>query len=295
MTGLRVFFTQHTQLELAALVSLTEAERMKAPTTSKEDEKVQAFIVARKDAAKIGEAHWELITSTLHGWHRRATARRALITATELKAADIAQKHHNKYVDDENRRVAREAEEQREANERAAEVERQKELDALERKALLAESKSADLSDRDKAFVDLIMLGEATTRAAQRAGYKEPAASGERLLQTAKIQKAIKVAKEAAALRRQAAAVAERPLDVKPVEVTEARVTKAAGVSERESHTAVVVDLGALVEAFRSGKHGIPGSIFAINQTELNVYAKSLRENLNRWPGVQYKKGTSTF
>lgn len=295
LSGVAVFFGKAAQLEAAAEKALKAAELLKAPTTAREDEAIQTFIVDRKEAAKAGTSHWEILTSTLHSWHKRSTARRGRTVDVELKAADIAQRLHNGWAESERRREAREAEEERQRAEKAAAAKRQKELDDLEAQAVAAEKKSPDLSPREASFVVLVVGGVAPYDAAKRSGYKAPAENGGRLMDTPKIQKAIKAARTAQAAREQAAAIADAPLDVELRDVKPAQVTKAVGVTDRDSHTGIVVDLGALVEAFRSGKYGIPGDIFAINQTALNTYAKSLRENLNRWPGVKYDKNTSTF
>jgi hypothetical protein len=295
LSGVAVFFGKAAQLEAAATKALERAELLKPPTSAKEDEAIQTFIVERKDAAKVGTSHWETLTSTLHGWHKRSTARRGRTVDVELKAAEIAQRLHNGWAESEKRREAREAEEERQRAEKAAAAKRQKELDDLEAKAVAAEKKSPDLSPREASFVVLVVGGVAPYDAAKRSGYKAPAENGGRLMDTPKIQKAIKAARTAQAAREQAAAIAEAPLDVEVRDVKPAQVTKAVGATDRDTHRGKVVDEGAIIEAFRSGKYGIPGDLFQVNPTKLNEYARSLRENLNRWPGVIYNKNTSTF
>ena len=40
------------------------------------------------------------------------------------------------------------------------------------------------------------------------------------------------------------------------------------------------------------GEHGIPLDCLQINTVKLNEYARSLHEQLDRWPGVRARKTT---
>lgn len=286
--GLQRFFTEASALETAARQTLSRAKLWKAPTTLEEDQTlVDRVRQANADKSAI-EQHWQ-ITQVVHRFHRRLTQARERGIAPLLEAAEIGNKLHNTYAEAERRR-AREEEDRlrREADERARKA-REKELEDLERQALEAEAAGKELSERERRFVAAWFKngGNAVT-AARVAGYKDPIAAANRLTTNDKILQAIVSLEEANALASQLEAKRAAPVEAEHVAV-EAEV--AGGDASRWS--AEVFDEAAFIAAVISGKHGIPWDTLQVNQVKLNDYARSLHEQLGRWPGVRGKKKTS--
>jgi hypothetical protein len=191
--------------------------------------------------------------------------------------------------------VAEENERRRQEAERNARIEREREQAELEQKAIEAEEASPTLSEREEAFVNSqIALGLGPTDAARRAGFKNPEQAAERLMKLAKIREALDAKKRAAAIREQAAAKKEQPVDVQ-FEEERPNITRATpGGFDRTSHSGEVLDERLFVEAVIGGRHGIPADVLMVNQAKLNEYARSMQELINRWPGVRHKKTTTT-
>ena len=288
LKGLVPVVTTALELEGDAKRRLAEAKLFVAPKNGDEDAKLQTFIKDAAQQKKRVEQHWT-ITSVVHNLHRRLTARRAVSVDALDTAQNLANRLHNDYVDAERRRVAREAEEQRLANERKAQQERDEELERLEKEALKREAASADLSEREVAFVDAYIGGIGTqgdpTASAKRAGYKNPSDQGTKLLATKKVKAAIDGKLEALRIREQAAAKSEQPLEVREVEEPVADIQ---GIgTDVKRWKGEVLDEAAFIEAFRSGKYGIPCDVFQVNPAKLNEYARSLQKRLDLWPGVR--------
>lgn len=299
LKGAAAFLTKARQLEGSASSTLERAKLLKAPANAADDVRVQTFIRTTTAERKAFLEHWE-ITSLVHQFHRRLTGRRQIGDAFLERAQGIAQKLHNDYVAAEERRAREEQLRlEREENERA-ERERQAELDRMEAAALKREEALEGLSEREQRFVDAFM-GDSLTRgdaakSAVRAGFTgNGLAAGARLMGLAKIQKAIQAKREAEEIRRQAEAKAKAPLDYRPVEEVRPDVAKAAGAIDRDTHSAELIDERLLIEAVLGGRHGIPADILQVNPAKLNEYARSMREVINRWPGVRYKKTTRTI
>lgn len=291
--GLRSFFVRAKALELTAQANLQKAKLLTQPATMADDEKIQFLIknfgADRKDAVD----HWD-ITLKVSRFHKRLVAARKRSEEPNDEAIAIATRLHNTYVDNERRRVAAENDRIRLEAERKAADDRKAELAELERQAVAAEQASADLSARERAFVDCVTSINLPTdpiRAANQAGYKDPGAQAARLMATPKIIAAIAAARAAQALREQKAAIAEKPLDVQAATVAPA-ISTAAG-HDRDTHSGELLDERQLIEAILVGGRGIPSDLLQINQVKLNEYARSLRELINKWPGVRYKKTTS--
>lgn len=275
-------FRLGTELEQAAAHRLEEARVLPIPTSKDEDEAIQLFARGCAADKKVIENHW-LITSTVHAIHRRLTARRDKGIKFLTDAQALATRQHQAYVDAERRRVAIENQ-RREAAERAeAEAKRRAELDALEAEALKREKSSPDLSEREQRFVDLMVgRNRPADLAAREAGFTSETAAS-RLLGLAKIVKAVQLAREAQALRDQKAAVAEAPLDIQAHERVEAQIGGAA--SDRSTWSAEVVDVEALIAAVFAGD--VPRDVLTVDPKKLNEYARALKKNLERWPGVR--------
>ena len=289
MGKLGAFFSRATELQIKADDSLAQAQAMKMPTSAAEDGSVQKFIKGNTSLAKEVVEHWG-ITQQVHRFHRILTARRSKAENALEAASKIANRLHNDYVAAEARRVAAENERLRIAAENKARLEREEQQAKLEAAAMTAEESAADLSDREQTFVDLYFSRGDGMSAAKSAGYKNPMQASAQLLTRPKIQAAIKGKREAAEIRRQAAARAAEPLITEDFEPVKAQVGDEG--KDRTYYSAELLDEAALIEAWRSGKYGIPADIISINRPALNLKAKDLGELINRWPGVRLKKET---
>lgn len=305
--GLTAFFKTATAIEKTAKEQLDRARQLKPPTDSASDEKIQLFIRESKDQIGVAETHWNGPASSLHALHRLITAARGRVTGKDSKgnptgmldqAAGIAQRLHNRYVEDEQRRVREEQDRlNREAEERAR-VERERELARLEEDALKHEAAMPDLSERERLFVDYYTGPyQNASRAAQQAGFQNPDAQAARLLKTSKIVRAIEAKRKANTLRDQVAATRKMPLQVE-TERVQPNISRAAGVHDRTTHGAEVFDEQALLVAaldpMTRTRLGIPADIVTINRSKVNEYGGSLKELIDKWPGVRHTKKTTT-
>jgi hypothetical protein len=303
--GLSTFFKRAGELERAAKERLDRARQLTAPTDAASDEKLQVFIRETKTEITTAEEHWT-ITAVVHNLHRRLTSARGRTTGKDSKgipigmldqAGAIAQTLHNRYVEDAKRK-AREEEDRlrREAEERARQ-DRERELARLEEEAVKAEAASADLSERETSFTKLVAAGGNSSDAARTVGYKDPDAQAARLLKAPKIVAAIESLRQAANLRKQAAATAAMPVEVEKVEVRP-DITRAAGSYDLTTWSGEVFDEDALVAAVLDPRTratlGIPSDIVTIKATKINEYAGSMQELINKWPGVRAVKKTTT-
>lgn len=200
---------------------------------------------------------------------------------THLNAQALA------YETAEKRRIAEAEDRQRRENERIAQEQRQSELDALERLALESEAGAADLSDREQVFVAGILGGQSPHVAANSAGFKDPEKQASRLLDTLKITEAIEAGRAAKALREQAAAVAEKPVDVQKPQV-ESGLAKVAGVRTVTTWTGECIDRDALIDAVLQGV--ADRKLLMPNQPAINELARAVHENLDRTPGLRHVK-----
>jgi hypothetical protein len=283
LSNLHRFFTEAKALEDHAAQRLDAARLMAQPTSKAEDESIQIFVRDCADVRKQIVGHWS-IAQALHHIHRRFTARRGKAEQMIDDAVVRATRLHTEYVDAERRRIEEEERKRRREEEERARQARDRELADLEAQALKREAASPDLSDRERAFVDLMVGHDLSADvAAQRAGFKAEMAAG-RLLSMKKITLAIKVAREAKAIRQQASATAAQPLDTKPLERVESQIGEAA--SDRSSWTGVVDSEAEFIDAVISGQYGIPRDLLTINQKRLNEEARSMKKLLDRWPGV---------
>lgn len=293
LTGLTQFFTKATALELDAKNTLARARTMQVPQNVDEDETVQRFVKQTTVDKKAIEEHWK-ITSVVHQIHRRLTARRDIGAKALEEANTLGNRLHNGYVDGERRRAAAEQDRLRREAEADASRRRDEEVARMEAEALKAEEASSDLSAREQAFVAAytgpVCRGNGEG-AAQRAGYKDPFKAAARLLSQPKILAAINAAEHAAAIRQQADARKAEPLDVQ-VEPVRPNISTAAGGHDRTTHGYEILDANLFIEAFRSGKYGIPVECVQPAPKGLGELARSLRERLNSIPGVRYVSTT---
>lgn len=299
LAGVPAFFAKARTLELNAKMALDKAKATKPPKTAEEDEAIQRLIKANALDTKEIKEHWT-ITAILDGMHKRAVAVRKRGTDAREEAGKVWTELHNGYTAAARRAAEIEQDRLRVEAERQAQADRDRELAALEAQAVAAEEASADLSEREEAFADLVFrrLGpgyeldlDLAIVAAKAAGYKDPQVSGRKLLASEKIAAAIKAKYESAALREQLAAVRETPLDVQ-VATVKADISYAPGAHDRTTYSYELLDEEALIAACIEGKFGIPRDILTVKQPKLNQYAKDMKKLINRWPGGRLKKTT---
>lgn len=297
------FITGATELEKRAKEQLDIAKQLKAPTNGDEDAHVQVVIRNAKLTRKQIDEHWG-IAQVVHGIHRMMTARREKGGQLADQAAQTAQTLHNRYVDEQNRKAREETERLRREAVAREEEERAREQERLEAEAVKREEASTDLSEREKAFVDFLVLDihAGTTqgnpqRAAERAGYRDALKTAARLTSSPKIQAAVKAKQEAEAIRKQAAARKNRPSEVH-VEPVRPDISRAPGSFDRSTYSAEVFDvdqfMAALLDPVQRTRLGIPADIATFQQTKLNEHARDLKELMNKWPGVRAVKKTTT-
>jgi len=272
---------------------LEQSRQRKAPVTEAEDLALQEDLLADRNALKLAEEHAEPFTGAFFRIHRRLTQARAEVTKPLEQSAGILQGLHNTYTA-EQRRLAREMEERaiRKAEEEARQRQ-QEELAELERRAVEREEASADLSDRERKFVEQMAKTGNAQQAAVLAGYKDSLKSAARLMSLGKITSAINGLKDAEAIRRQAVAVSQEPAIPFVNAPVRPNIQKASGARERTTWSADITDLQALHEAALRGE--VPPDVLMVDVARVNRYATELRELINTWPGVQARKTTTTF
>jgi hypothetical protein len=290
--GLTGFFTRASALETKAKSLLEEARRWKEPTDGDSDkalvERVRAITATKREI----EEHWQ-ITATVSRFHRRLTAARDRGVSVLEEATQLGTRLHNSYAEAERRRAREEEDRQRREAEQRAKLDRERELAQLEAAALEAEEQSADLSDREARFVDYYTgpYSQPAT-AARQAGYKNPDQAAAKLLSQDKILHAIEAKRDAQRLREQAAAKRTAPVEVESVQV---KADVAKGDTSRWSGEVLDADLflASVLDPLTRTRLGIPADVVKIDEVKLNDYARSLHEQLDRWPGVRAKKTTS--
>jgi hypothetical protein len=290
LAGLGEFFRTASAMERRAADRLTFARSLSTPKTADEDVTLQTLIRETTADSKAAIEHWN-ICQAVSGFHRRLTSARARTVDTLTEANTIQNRLHNAFTDAERRKAAEETERKRVEAERQAQADRDAEVARQEAAAAKAEAEAPDLSEREAVFVDLIVAGNKPSLAAQRAGFKNFSTVGPQLLERPKIAQAIEAKERAAAMRAQAQAVKQQPLDVQH-EATKPDIKKASGASDRTTHGAEVVDEAALHDAVFAGRFGIPRDVLVVDPAKVNRYGKDLKELINKWPGVRYTKNT---
>lgn len=288
VNGLVPFFQTAGQLEQQAQQTLATAKTWQRPTTLDEDAALVEAVKAVKAQRKTLEQHWSA-RSIFHSFHKKLVAAFDRANAPLEEAERIGNRLHNEHVEAERLRVQREADEKRRIAEAAERERQQAEAARLEQEAEAAEAASADLSERERNFVRYVVAGADDGRAANLAGFKNPAAKGAQLRTYTKINEAIAAGIEAKVLREQAEAVKAQPVAIEAVEVE----TKAQVATEgRTTYAAEIVNAEQFVAAALTGAHGIPADCLMPNPVKLNEYARSMHERINRWPGITLKKTT---
>lgn len=290
-TGLVGFFREAIALEHQAKNALAEAKALKAPTTVEEDQALQLRIKAASAGKKNHVSKWG-ITAQVHQLHGRLVAVRKRGETAWDETIDITNNLHQEWRTAQEREASRLQELERQAADARALEDRNRELEQLENEALEAEEKSADLSARELCYVESIIAGMTPVKAAKAAGYKHPEDIAAKLELSTKILAAIRGKREAAAIRQQAAAVQQAPLERGHVPEVKPAVSYVAGAGDRTRASAKLVDATALIAAVLAGKHGIPLTVLSINEVELNRLARELGSVISKWPGVEYVEKT---
>lgn len=290
------FFQRATELEVHAKGTLEKVQALKPPTNADEDVRIQEVVRGVSLEEKAVEDEWS-ICQKVGALHKRLTGKRGIATNYLTQAKARANSLHNGWVQSEKDRVARENEANRRKAEQEAQQKRDRELAEAEALALKAEQDAPTLSEREASFVDVFgdggMHAGNAASAARYARYAPPHdAAGARLLASKKIQAALKVKREAFAIREQAKAVKEAPLEVRQVEEVKADIGRAAGAHDRTTKSLEIHDPEAFRRAAFAGTFGIPQDIFEANQGKGNQYARDLGDLVNRWPGCRLKKST---
>lgn len=305
LRGLAGFFTTAKALEDTAAEKLTRAQTFTLPTNADEDVALQVFVKDVNEDDKSIDAHWE-ICGVAHRFHRRLTEARDRGKTANKESRRLATKLHNDYTEAEKRRVAAEAEAQRVEREAQARREQEEQAARFDAEALEREQASPDLSAREAQFVDFIYGRMLPTQAAQRCGYKNPEAVGERLLGLVKIQTAIQAKRDAASLREQAEATRKQPVEVRTEPAAKPDVKKAPGAHDRTTWGAEILDVDRLTQAVLDALHGVEGPLStstAIDivkagmrsdevKTLVNKLGHQLHEKIDAVPGVRHTKKT---
>lgn len=302
LAGLVPFFLKATEAERSSVARLARVRTLVAPKDADADGRMQMEIKDANAAIEEAEELWNPICAAFFGVHRKLTAKRGLTIGDDkrpgylLQAKMIAQQHHNRYSEEaERQRQAENRRLQQEAEARARQ-DRERELELIEQEALKAEAASTDLSEREEIFITRIVDGDLPVRAAQATGYKDPQGMATRLLDTPKIAQAITGRQSAKALREQASAVREMPVQTTHYEAEKQikkigtdRTTWSAEVYDVEAFMAVVLDPTSRM------RYGVPADVATFVQTKVNDLAKALHEKLDVVPGIRAKKNVSTY
>lgn len=293
--NLQVFFSRAGGLEAQAKQTIAEARLLRPPTTLEADVELQRFVQRTTAEKKAIELHWEDVTRAFFKLHRALTSGRDRGVKLLEEANRLGNRLHADWTESQDRIRRQEEDRIRREAEEHARQERQRELDELERQAAKAEAESPDLSERQTRFVELVANGINTPVAAARiATFKDPEITAVQLMKTPKILSAIEALKKAAAIRRQAEAVKEAPIEVRH-EPVQRNVGRAPGAHDRTTWSGEGVDFDAAMDAFISGKFGIPRDVFMFNPVQINVYARAMEAQLERWPGFQARKSTKVI
>lgn len=289
VAGLRQFMVGAADIEKNAEASLVAAKAWPAPTSKLEAERIQQGIRQATQDIKQAEDYWG-ITSVVYRWQRRLVAlrERPIEKLNEVKA--IGDRHVNAWNREQKRIADEAAAKERREKEQEERERRERELAEVEAAAVKAEESSPDLSPREEMFIDEFLRNNGNGQAAAKyAGYKDPLGQSARLLTNDKIKKAIEAKQQAAALRRQAEAVRQMPIEVE-VEPVRAATTK----GTRTTWGAEITDAQAFINAVFEGKHGIPRDVLMIDEAKVREYGANMQALIDRWPGVRHTKTTKT-
>lgn len=290
LSNLAPFFLRAGEIERRAVEIRELSRTWKVPTTPEEDEQLVENIRMVNAELKTAEGHWSART-VFHAFHKKLVAAYARAEKPLLDAQMTGNDLHNRFVANQ-REAARRLEEQRRREELQREQTRQREeAERLENEALAREEASADLSERERVFVAIMAeMGDGydPRQAATRAGYKDPAAMGPRLMTYTKILDPIRAAREAKTLREQAAAVKAAPVAINDVTVAP-EITTTEGVTTVRVE---VIDEEAFIRAALSGSYGVPADCLTFKQAKVNELGRAMGALVERIPGLRLVKTT---
>lgn len=284
-------------------VSLVSQAQGLVIRTREDHEAAREFQKGAKELKKKIIAHYKAIKDPLNGAITNVREMEKRDIAPIDRAIEIAEQIDTAFVREQKRIEAEEAERLRVEAERKETERRQKEADKAEAAALKLEAASDDLSEREKDVVSLLVAfvlrngnGIMPTMsqwadAVERNGYKNVAASVNRLMQSKKITDAIAAQLKAVVIRREAEARQAAPITVevvtKPSEVVDGGIRTYYGCGE--------VDIYKLAEAVLRGTVSVES--IQPNMTYLNTQARALKELFPQsHPGCRLTKrdGTTT-
>lgn len=244
-----------------------------------------------KQLKRAIEDHWSKITRNVDELKRNLLDLKRKDLEPVDYVIDVATRLAQTYADNEARRVREETDRLRREAEQKAADDRARQLREQEERAAQLEADSPHLSNREQIFVEALVDGRTGPAAAQRAGYQDPAGASARLLASEKIQKAIGAKQEAIALRKQAEATRQQPLDVVQPQKVQSNVGKVAGIRNTTTWSAEVIDLETMRRAYMAGE--LPLDALVPNQVFLNDQARQLHEAFDAaYPGCRHIKNT---
>ncbi len=261
------------------------------------------FVRGAKQLARKITEHWQRITRSVDDLKRSMLNLKAADLGPVEDAIRMAEGVALAYENAERERVRRLEETQRQEREAAARQERQRELDAAEDKALELEQQSENLSARELWFVEKVFSNgldftnptttdlKAMMAIAREGGFKKPDVDVARLLRMSKITSAIQAKHEARAIREQADARRQQPINVIDAPPVQSNLAGGRGLpTTRSYHSCEVVDANKLREAFLNGE--VPAEALIPNETYLNAQARAAKsaEIFERaFPGCRLK------
>lgn len=246
------------------------------------------MIRAGKEIKRKITSHWQRITRSIDDLKRTMFGFRDDDLGALDRGLAVAERVVLDFENAERERVRRREEEDRLARERKAVEDRNRELEAAEDRALEIEQQSENLSARELWFVNSVFsngidtsnptAGELRTMLsiAREAGYKKPDVDVARLLRTQKILEAIKGKHDAKAIRDQAAAQRQQPVDVAPALPVESNLASGRGLpTTRTYYSCHVESADKLKEAFLNGE--VDRQALIPNETYLNAQARAAK------------------
>lgn len=234
------------------------------------------FLRGAKQLKRAIEEHWSRITRQVDEMKRNLLKLKAEDVDPVDEAIRIAMEPVLAYEDAEDRRVKLEEDRRRRAAEEQARKIREDELRQEEEEAQRIERDSPILSKREQAFVDYMVIGDPDPAiAARAAGFKDPKNDGPSLMKRQKVQDAIHAKRTANAIRTQAEAKREQPLEYR-TERVEKQTARVAGTSRRAYYSAAIDHADKLIDAVIAGQS--PREAVIPSQTYLNDQATQLKD-----------------
>jgi hypothetical protein len=254
-----------------------------------------------KGLKRLAAEHWKKIKQPVDQLKKNLLEQERRDIGPMDEAIAVLERKCLDFAAAERQRAERQAREEQQARERAALRERERQQQEAEAKATELESQSENLSARELWFVtkwvERLPAVTAPVNAGAKqvlgnicreAGYKDPEAAVERLLNSVKIMNAVAARRQAIEIRQQAAARATEPIDTgEPAEVLP-QLGYRAGMSTRTYVSAEIIDAGAVVAALvaRGELDGLEPV-----QRYLTDKAKSMPRDRfeSAYPGARYR------